>query len=578
MVKKLALVLALVACVGGGFGVAFGVKVAFFSTKPVEEAHDEHPPDEHAEPSSHERLNVAVRSGNYAVGLKIVRGLTHDAEHGHVDPQVQYALALCLEGLERWDDAIEAYRELGGDGTPAGGKAVAECGEVRCHLAEGHTAEATGALLRAERAAGVPGLSTEVAYLRGRLALHERPKWKAGPFAADRPMGFEPRLPPGEYADWLKVPAISGEPAASAAWFTPTQAADAAGSLGKVQTIDPLPLLNAVLAADPPHPDELAVRMAVANLRFQAGELDDAAREYKRVRESHPPKPLLVAATFNLGLIRHRRGEWALARQLFTDAADLGVHTPAAAVAWWWVGRTELDVGNVDACRLAWDRADLSDDREMTSAVLLGRVFLLLLDGQQERAKKVLHGHRPANVDPLPALGEAFHCRFRLTGHPTQLKRDELAAAVRHAEYGQPFGPAGRLVFAGWLGDAGESKEMLTALDAAADTTRGKWAVRLAMASGEELYRTGSVAAARGRFTAVAAADAGAQGDRARVRLAEIALADGKADECVRFCRAVLKREHEDRDTVLRLLGRGYELLNRPRAAADCFAGRLPTP
>ena len=74
-----------------------------------------------------------------------------------------------------------------------------------------------------------------------------------------------------------------------------------------------------------------------------------------------------------------------------------------------------------------------------------------------------------------------------------------------------------------------------------------------------------------------AAADAGGPGDRARVRLAEIALADGKADECVRFCRQVLARDHEDREAVLRLLGRGYERMNRPRAAAECFAGRLPT-
>jgi hypothetical protein len=40
----------------------------------------------------------------------------------------------------------------------------------------------------------------------------------------------------------------------------------------------------------------------------------------------------------------------------------------------------------------------------------------------------------------------------------------------------------------------------------------------------------------------------------------------------------VLKRENVDRTDTLRLLGRGYEQLNRPRAAAECFAGRLPTP
>lgn len=566
LVKKLILVLALVVCVGIGFGAAFGLKLAFASEPPVEEAHDDHPPDDHAEPPSFQRLTLAVRSGNYAAGLKLCRELTHDAEHGPVDPPVQYALALCLEGLGRWDDALEAYKELGGHDAPAGRKAVAACGEVRCLLAAGNAADATGALVRAERVSGVPGLSTELAYLRGRLALHAMPASKAGPFAPDVPMGVEPSLPPSEYADWLRLPTS----AAGEAGTPPTTSAGAPAAAA-------LAAFNAVLAADPPHPDDSAVRLAVANMRFRAGELDDAAREYKRVRESHPPKPLLVAATYNLGLIRHRRGEWAVARQLFTDAADLGVHTPAAPVAWWWVGRTELDVGNEDACRTAWERADQTDDREMTSAVLLGRVFLLILDGQDERASKVFHGQRLANIDPMPALGEAFHRHFRLADHPTRLKQEELAAAVRHADYGRPFGPAGRLVFGGWLGDAGERKEMLTAYDAAAETARGKWAVRLALASGEALYAGGEVTAARGRFTTAAAFDAAAHGDRARVRLAEIALTDGKADECVRFCRQVLARDHEDREAVLRLLGRGYERLNRPRAAAECFAGRLPT-
>ena len=37
-----------------------------------------------------------------------------------------------------------------------------------------------------------------------------------------------------------------------------------------------------------------------------------------------------------------------------------------------------------------------------------------------------------------------------------------------------------------------------------------------------------------------------------------------------------LDRAAADRDDVLRLMGRGYELLDRPRDAADCFAGRTP--
>jgi tetratricopeptide (TPR) repeat protein len=338
-----------------------------------------------------------------------------------------------------------------------------------------------------------------------------------------------------------------------------------------------LAAFRAVLAADPPHPDEPAVRLTVANLRFAAGEVTEAAREFKRVRESHPPEPVMVAATYNLGLVRHRDREWAVARQLFSDAADLGAHTPAAAVAWWWVGRTELDVGNLDACAAAWNRADESPDKEITAAALLGRVFLKLLNGETERAEKFLHGQRLANVDPIPALGEVFHGYFRFAAKPTELNRSELVTAIRHADLGKPFGPAGQLMFGGWLGEAGEGKEMLAVYEAAAETARGEWAVRLALGAGEYHYSSGDRTAAKCRFVAVAATDSGEYGDRARVRLAELALTAGRADECVAYCRQVLNRDHTDRSDTLRLLGRGYEQLNRPRAAAECFAGRLPT-
>lgn len=571
-----------VVCGVVGFGMAFGAKLLLVkpaSDETADATHDDHDdhPDEHATPPTHQQLNVAVRSGNYAAGLKLARGLLgeghgdhaeHDAHASHPDPQVRYALALCLEGLGRWEDALEAYEALAAD-APAGVQAVAACGEVRCHLAEGNTAEATGALVRAERAAaGVPGLATELDYLRGRVALKGVPKFTPGPFSPDEPMGAEPTLAPADYADWLKLPTSAGgdavSPPATTSATDPILAAGAA--------------FAAVLAADPPHPDEAAVRLTVANLLFRGGRTDEAAREYKRLREGHPAEVVQVAAMYNLGLIRHRKGEWAVARQLLADAADLGAHTPAAGVAWWWAGRCELDAGNVDSCRTLWTRAGELGDREAFSAALLGRAFLLLLDGETERAGKVLHGQRLANRDPIPAVGEVVECYLRYADRPTELKRNELIAAVHHAEFGKPFGPAGQVLIGGWLGEAGEGKEMLVAYEAASETARGIWAVRLTLGTAEHLYAAGDTKVAASRFTAVAAADGGEYGDRARLRLAEIALAAGRADECVRFCRVILKREHEDRTTVLRLLGRGYEQLNRPRAAAECFAGRLPTP
>lgn len=575
LAKRFAPIALLVVCGGLGCGASFAVR-AFLPASPAEA--DEHESEEaHAPVESplRQRLDVAVKSGNYSTGVKLARELLADVAHTEADhdpPPVDsfavYALALCLEGQERWDDALEEYERLGAEGQPAGVRAAAECGAVRCHLAEGQTAEAAEALHHAEElAGGTPGIQPELDYLRGRIAFRGLPPFKPGPFAPHQPMGSEPNLSPAEYLSWLPLPASAGGEAGGHA--RPSLAADPETTTAAA--------FAAVLAADRPHPDGPAVRLASANLLFRAGELDAAAREYKRLRESHPPQAVQLAATYNLGLIRHHRGEWAVARQLFSDAADLAVGTPPAALAWWWVGRTLLDTDDADGCRQAWVRADESADREVESAVLVGKVFLLLMAGESERAAKLLHGKKVANSDPLPAVAEAFACYFRYADASSAGRGEALAKAVRLAENGRPFGPAGQWLFGQWLGEAGHADEMAVAYERAAETARGRWAVRFALATADHLYTRGQTDDAGRRFAAVAAADAGEWGDRARVRLAEIALREGRPAECVRYARAVLARDHEDRDQVLRLLGRGYEQLNRPRAAAECFAGRLPT-
>lgn len=401
LAKRLAPIALVVACGGVGCGVSFGVR-ALLPAPPAEVAERE-PEDDHPATESplRQRLDVAVRSGNYSAGLKLARELLADAD---ADPPTRYALALCLEGLERWDEALDEYRRLGSDGQPAGVRAVAACGEVRCRLAEGHTGEAADALARAEGFAAGPGLSPELAYLRGRVAYRGLSACEPGPFAPDRPMGAEPRLAPAGYPDWLPLPTSAGGDGGPTAHATPPT--DPAATAAEA--------FAAVLAADPPHPDEPAVRLAFADLLLRAGNADAAAREYKAVRESHPPQAVLVAATYNLGLIHHRRGEWAVARQLFTDAADLAPGTPASALGWWWVGRTLLDTGDPDGCGEAWERADATTDNRLRTAVVAGKVFLHLLAGESERAAKLFHGKKLANSDTVSAVAEAFACYFTL--------------------------------------------------------------------------------------------------------------------------------------------------------------------
>jgi tetratricopeptide (TPR) repeat protein len=81
---------------------------------------------------------------------------------------------------------------------------------------------------------------------------------------------------------------------------------------------------------------------------------------------------------------------------------------------------------------------------------------------------------------------------------------------------------------------------------------------------------------ARQRYLATAILEPDGWGRRAMVGLAGLALRDGEPKECLTLCKQYLQmREAQARD-VLSLMGRAYEQLGKYRAAAECFAGKLP--
>ena len=61
------------------------------------------------------------------------------------------------------------------------------------------------------------------------------------------------------------------------------------------------------------------------------------------------------------------------------------------------------------------------------------------------------------------------------------------------------------------------------------------------------------------------------------IRLAEIALQEERAQDCLDWCRKLLKQQHQaDVPAVLKLMGQAFEQLGNHRQAARCYAGQLP--
>jgi len=80
-------------------------------------------------------------------------------------------------------------------------------------------------------------------------------------------------------------------------------------------------------------------------------------------------------------------------------------------------------------------------------------------------------------------------------------------------------------------------------------------------------------------FTAVFERATPARSRRAGMRLAEIALADKRIDECLSTCRRLLTNaDKSETSAILRLMGQAFEQAGEHKRAAQCFAGKPPAP
>jgi tetratricopeptide (TPR) repeat protein len=330
----------------------------------------------------------------------------------------------------------------------------------------------------------------------------------------------------------------------------------------------------------PDHPAERVVRVWLANFQFAAGARREAAQAFQKLVEDASADavgaPELPYAAYNLGLAELSAGTLPSARSRFVDLMDRAPHSRWADYAWWWIGRTHLDVGDFPAARGAFRRALAGKTGEVAAAAVLGTCTLELLDGTDGAARAALDGRRPDARPQYAALRAALEAVLRYRTGPTAGRRAALLEALAAAGDAGALG-AGGTYFAGRVyRDLGLSERTVALFDAASLTTRGPLARRMSFEAAQWYDALGRADAARQRYLAIAATDPNGLGPKAELGLAELALREKKADECVRRCRRLLARDGVERAAVLAAMGRGYELQKNFRAAADCFAGRVP--
>lgn len=571
-------------CLGSGLAASLGVQAALKPPPLHEQPTTEQPtPSEGLDPElphpdDGAALDTLIRAGCFATALKMCQhpeyspsGLDHRA--------LAYHEALCLEGLGQWKAATDAYRKAAASESDLAAWARATFGRVRCALAAGDLGEAAELLHEvgerlSHAAPNNPRLVGECLHLRARLALLELgPPPALDPFDPDATAWPEFTRDTERYLDWLDPNMESKEPD----WVTRIANRLLTAEVERKAAPDTAArALRVALFAAPDHPTARATRIALANLNYRAGHLDEANAGYRQVLDGSPHSAEAVIAAYNLGLLELRQWNPHAAQARFLEVIDRSPNTRWADYGWWWIARSHLDAGDTGEALRPLRQALDGKTKEVASAAGLGLCACHILDGDDEAARTVLRSHRISTRQSHAALFELFEALLRYRVAPTESRGEALLTALHTADHGRRLGLVGVFLAGQAYRDLGHHERAVGLYDTTSETARGPLAVRMIFEAAKRFDQLELRYEARQRYLIVAVMDPHGLGPKAELRVAELAAREGRGAECVRRCRELIGRPGIELPELLAVMGHGYELLKQYRHAAECFAGRLP--
>jgi tetratricopeptide (TPR) repeat protein len=682
------------------------------ATAPVEEPAEEHaplvapwkqPPLESIQgPAAKGELDEVdrlFRVGRYELGLTLCRSFSNRAVAGLRDA-FQYRLALCLEGMGHWDEALTSYRQLASHTASPRTSAIALLGQARIWLRMRRPAEGKALLCDLLRRSALPELHdrpflADARYLLAlAIPLEILPIEQPGPFndnpvspltsdwSLDRELDWDkpetktsppsggrqppenhgtqgadgPRLgetsvspeivevQPGAAAlvrisvnqmpiaslldrlaeqahlriEWTARARQQVEGSSVVVALERTSLTDAlrvlAEPLGLVWSIQGGKLafssdeeasaealkrlrldtarraLREAVLTYQRHPLTPAAYLELGDLEAMAGRIDEALAWYGRLTREWPRSPLVIEAQYNLGLLHSRQGDRSGARQAFYRVVDRAPAHELAPLAYWRIGRIYLDEGDPQQALSPLRRALRSGPGSPThAAAAITMAVAHLLTDNPRAANAVLLEHRELvsqeNYRPAAAFLDTL-ARFRALTDRRMRQREasDLLTALLAVRDDAIVGPSALVLMGQAYQELGMHEEMVRVYGKALPKLRGPLASELSLALADAWYGRGdSVPTADKREAAlklyqkVIAGGPSSGARRARLRLAQIALAEKKTQDCLKCCRELLQEKAGvDVPAVLRLMAGAYEQAGERDKAIRCLSGELP--
>ena len=327
--------------------------------------------------------------------------------------------------------------------------------------------------------------------------------------------------------------------------------------------------------------------MHQGNLNFVMRDFEAAASRYNELRQLNPGGELAAKLSYNRGKLAYAMKRPDESSRHFIRAVDQSEDYRLQAKSYAWLSRAEFIQSNFERSVNAATRSlHLANDpflREDT-VMLLAKCYLL--DNNPYSANKVIFDFREDlrsdGAQRLAAMLGAFSRYLRMS--PVEGLRNEgerlivALVALKPEDYREFVDQllVGRGFFE--IGLKERSTELLQ--QAMESAERPYWRRRIAFELGLLRHRAGELDKATVAFEEVARDTSDQPGLLAKLRLAQIALANDKPKETLRHCEDIIDLKHklseEMRGKVLNAMGMAYRKLNLNHAAAVCFAGMYP--
>jgi tetratricopeptide (TPR) repeat protein len=343
--------------------------------------------------------------------------------------------------------------------------------------------------------------------------------------------------------------------------------------------------LESAILADPTQRLAHAVALELANGHAVANRFPEAMTWYDRLIRDESSGHCVALAYYNRAQLHVRKQASLLARRDFYRVIDQASGHEIALRALLRLGQLALESDANEALPLFRRARTLAPASPYQSLAALNLAATLLSLDQPDQARAVLHkqrgGLQQTHYKPIAAFLDVY-ASYQSAKSTKLSRRDttDLLSVLGQNQDSTVLGPFGQGLIADAYDGLGLPEHAERALRHAVATVNTKTALaaRFELKLGEALVKQDQADKAQPYFEKVALTSF-SERTLARFHLARFDLQEKRFEQCAERCRQLWEEKtFKDQNALLQMWGYAFEGMRDFDRAAQCFAGKAPTP